>query len=167
MRIAKLIKEKAFKAELIAYCQKEACWGELAELSFDEDPYLAWRALWLLSSLKAAELRSLQLDAKALIGFAAKQDDSYQRECFKVLAKLDLAEAILSEYFDWAEKLWVDIGRKASLRIMALRAMARIAKVYPILKQEILALSDSEYLDPLSPGIRHQAQALFQDLDKV
>lgn len=166
MSIAKLIKEKKFRDQLIEYAHKHNAWPELRKLALQkEDDDLAWRAMWLLNHLSPK--RKAQLIEKPLefLERGPLGSESYQREAFRVLIDLAIDEDDLSTYFNWAQEAWIQLDHKASLRIHALRAMERVAKLYPELNQEIIALSDSEYTESLSPGIRNQALAIFQSLD--
>lgn len=164
-KLTKIILAKRPKEESLQYCRSHNAWQELASLSLHPDYNLAWRATWLLSHLSAQELKGLDLNIAQLIKQAKSQGHSLQRETLKLLAKLSIPEERLSAYFDWAEAIWVDIKMQSSVRIAALKAMARVAAAYPELKSEIIALSDQELLSPLSPGISRQARAIFQSLD--
>lgn len=166
MSVVKLINSKRPKQELWAYCESEALWPELLELVFGPDPYLAWRSLWLLADLPAEKLTEWTEALQALIDIAPKKQASFQREAFKVLAKISVKEEHQSAYLDWAEVSWLDLHLISSVRIMALRALERLCRQYPALKSEVLSLNRPELLESLSPGIQQQAKKIFHSLAK-
>jgi len=164
-QLIQFIQERKPKKELLAFCQAQHCWPDLAVLAFDEDKHLSWRAIWLLTHLDQSQLAALQFDMAALLQLARLPGSSRHRELLKLLDKLSVPEALLSSYFDWAQQLWLDTRHPSSVRISALRLMARIGEQYPELLQEIKAMNSSELLEPLSPGIRQQARVLFESID--
>lgn len=165
--LTKLILQRKPKSDLLAYLKKTNGWKDLTELLYAEDHDLAWRSTWLLNQLSPNDLKKFHLNVEALIHQAQARGHSQQRECFKLLEKLVIPEDYLSLYFDWAEQVWMDISLQSSVRISALRALERVTIIYPDLKGELEALSSQELLEPLSPGIRKQAQKIFQSLAKL
>lgn len=164
--LTKIILAKKSKEESLRFCEENNAWKDLSSLCLSENYQVSWRATWLLGYLSSEELHGLSVDISALLRHAQEKGHSLQREVFKLLEKLPIPEEELSLYFDWAERLWMDRGMQSSVRITALRAMARVAIMYPDLKGEILALGSSVYLESLSSGIQKQARAIFQSLDR-
>lgn len=153
------------KEVLLNYCRKNNCWDCLSELCMGEDGFVSWRSAWLLAELSTTELDKMPLQVDRLIIHARTNNPSVQREFFKLIEKLDLPEEEQSAYFDWAVEAWLKIDNPPSTRIAALKAMVRMSRLHPELNREILQMGNRQYLESLSPGIRAQAERIFQNLE--
>lgn len=137
----------------------------LREIALGDDPKLNWRAAWIMSNMESSIVRDTFPSAPELIDrLYSDTKDGYRREILKVLVHLELDEDEEGALYEAALKLWEDLALSSAARIHALRAMVRIAKLYPELNQEILAYHDDHYLQGVSPGIAHQMRQIFEDL---
>ena len=163
--IIELMFQHKTKAELLKFCRVKNCWESLANLCLHSDDMISWRSAWLLVELSPAKLNALTIDIRALIRHARRRNASVQREFFKLLEKLDLPIAQRGEYYNWAVDAWLQRNNPSSTRITALRAMIRMSELYPELKQEIIQMGSRDLLESLSPGIKVQANRIFQNLE--
>ncbi len=90
--------------------------------------------------------------------------DGYRREILKIIVHLELNEDEEGALYEGALKMWEDLALSSSVRLYALRAMVRIAEVYPELKYEIQAYNDDHYFQGVSPGIANQIKGIFAAL---
>lgn len=159
-----IIQERRPKEEIVKYLQDNNLWNELPKLLFNEDSHLSWRATWLLSLADQTILQPLNLNAHQLIKHGEKCPSPQKREILRLLEKLVIPEDLLGVYFNWALQLWTDLRNKSSIRVVALKALARIGNTYPELNEELLEGNTPELLDPLTPAIKKQAEKIFKSL---
>jgi len=157
-----LLIERKPKELLLSYVNEHSCEEILLDLAFEDEPYLSWRSTWLLSRSNLDTLKGLEIDCAKLIKVAIKNGTSQHREVLKLLEKIEIPENTQSLYFDWALSLWTDIKNIPSIRISALRALFRMVKHHPELQNEITGISEPQFLIPLSPGIRIQAERMLK-----
>ena len=157
-----LLNERKPKELLLSYVNEHSCEELLLDLIFEDNPYVSWRSTWLLSHSNLKTLKELQIDCAKLITVAIKNSTSQHREVLKLLEKIEIPENTQSLYFDWALSLWTDIKNIPSIRISALRAILRVVKHHPKLQNEIVGINEPQFLIPLSPGIRIQAERMFK-----
>lgn len=153
------------KEQYSALCTQKKYLPYLKQICLDDQPQLNWRAAWLISNMPTEDVRLLFPKTQAVIDALSKQNkDGYHREILKIIKHLPLNEDEEGALYDAASKLWENLGLAPALRLHALRAMVRIARLYPDLAQEILVYNDPHYLQGISAGIARQVQKEFARL---
>ncbi len=128
------------------------CFDELIELSLsDKQPY-SWRAAWLLHD--CMENNDSRINVKEIINSISTKKDGHQRELLRILLKMELDEDDEGYIFDICITVWEGINKKPSVRYIAFRLILKIIKKHPNLSNEISFLTQNQYLDTLSPGIK-------------
>lgn len=85
----------------------------------------------------------------------------------KILYLMDLGENNEGKLFDLAMSIWEKQSSQPSLRFNALKIIIKIAGNHPELKHEIAFLLKNEYLETLSPGVKHSIRKMIKDLKLI
>ncbi|MEP0366408.1 MAG: hypothetical protein ABJN36_15230 [Cyclobacteriaceae bacterium] len=117
-----------------------------------------WRAAWILGHSAESNDPRLQPHADRLIETIPGKEDGYQRELLKVVCKIKLSEEQEGRLFDICMSIWEAVGKSPSVRSCAFNFIVEVAMQYPELSSEITFLTQPEYLEPLSPGIRRSVE---------
>lgn len=153
------------KEQYFNLCTQKKYRPYLREICLGDNHQLNWRAAWLISNMPQSEVSKLFPSAQTLIdALAQKTKDGYHREILKIIRLLPLNEDEEGALYEKSSKLWENLALAPAVRLQALRAMIRIAKLYPELNQEILAYNDEHYLQGINAGIARQVQKEFTAL---
>jgi hypothetical protein len=153
-----------YKDEMISFLkQNPGKFDEAVEAAVsDEQPY-AWRAAWLVGNcMKKNDVR-VENRIKDILDVIPDKSDGYRRELLKILLNMDLDEEHEGLLFNICMDIWEEIGSKPSVRIIALKNILKISKKHPELAQEIHFLTEGQYLETLTPGIRSSASKLMDE----
>ena len=130
----------------------------------NKQPY-SWRAAWLLWSCMEENDQRIQPYIGEIIKAIPSLRDGHQRELIKILLFMDIAEGYEGILFDLCMTVWEKISSRPSVRYMAFRGIIKMAKKYPDLAHEISFLTQSYYLESLSPGIKNAVMIMVRDFD--
>lgn len=128
----------------------------------DKQPF-SWRAAWVLGIITEKKDKRIKPHLNKLISSIKKKEDGHQRELLKIIEKMELTEDQEGLLFDICEQIWKDIYKQPSVRSTALKIILKIAKKYPELNNEINLLAGKNYLNTLSPGIKHSVSIMIND----
>jgi hypothetical protein len=120
----------------------------------DKQPY-SWRAAWLLWSCMDKNDERVKAHVGTIMDVIPSLKDGHQRELMKILYNMDLDEAYEGRLFSLCMDLWEQIHKTPSVRGNAFILIYRMAQKYPELMNEIELLTQEQYMESLSPGIRH------------
>jgi len=142
-----------YKLDMIAYMAAHPdAFQEAVQLAVsDKQPY-AWRAAWLLWSCMNENDDRIKGHIKNIISTLKTKNDDHQRELLKILLNMELNEKTEGYLFDFCISVWEKINKKPSVRFTAFKVILKIARNHPDLSQEITFLTQSQYLDSLSPA---------------
>lgn len=129
----------------------------------DRQPH-SWRAASLLWSCMEKNDPRLQGQIKNIISRLPDSHDGHRRELLKILLLLEPDEEDEGILFDFCVELWKETRKQPSVRYIAFQTIIRIAQKYPDLLNEIAFLTQSPYLDSLSPGIKHTVEKVKMKL---
>ena len=130
-----------------------------------EETHANWRAAWLITNCMEDNDERIQPHLNKLVSAVAGKDDGHQRELLKILLRMELNEEHESYLFDHSVTLWESVKLTPSVRYIAFRIMVKVAEHYPELKHEILELTQPQYVNSLSPGIRNSIQKMIRALE--
>jgi len=152
-----------YKADLIAWLSAHPeAFEEVIILSLtDKQPY-AWRAAWLLWSCMEVNDKRIQPYLGRMIETLKSTNDDHRRELLIILLKMDLPEESEGLLFDECTEMWVKVGKKPSVRMNALKMMVKIAVRHPGLQQELLYLTQPQYIDSLSAAANKSITLLLK-----
>jgi hypothetical protein len=150
---------------MISYIAKHPeAFQEAIELAVsDKQPY-SWRAAYVLWSVIEENDKRIQKHIKKIVNAVKNKSDSHQRELLKILLMMELDEKYESKLFDICMDAWEQISKTPSVRINALKMIIKIANKHPELRKEISFLTQDHYLASLSPGARHSALNLMNEV---
>jgi hypothetical protein len=143
------------KKDMISYINANpAYFEELIRLILSgKNPY-SWRAAWFLWSCMAENDQRVICFIPEWIGILAERPVNQKRELLKILWLMDIDETLEGLLFDQCVDIWEQINHQPSVRFNAFKLLLKIAKKHPELSVEISALTDTQYIDTLSPGAR-------------
>jgi hypothetical protein len=72
----------------------------------------------------------------------------------KVLLKMELNEEFEGIIFNFCLETWEKINKQPSVRFTAFQFILKTAQNHPDLTKELIFLTQNQYLDTLSPGIK-------------
>ncbi len=145
----------AYKDEMISFLSSHPeHFDEAIELALSDNQPYSWRAAWLLFDCMEENDRHVVEHVNKIIRTMPDRGDGHQRELLKILLRMELSEAQESRLFDRCMGIWEGIDKSPSVRYTAFRFIAKMAKKYPELSNEITGLTQDWYLDTLSPGVR-------------
>ena len=152
----------SYKEGMIAFMETHPeAFEEAIQLAVsDKQPY-SWRASWLLwSVMKDNDLR-VQGSVSKIIDILPTLRDGQQRELFKILYKMELDEEYEGHIFSLCVDVWEKIHKQPSVRWNAIQLILKISKKHPDLLHEILLLTQEQYMETLSPGVRYSISKLI------
>ena len=129
----------------------------------NKQPY-SWRAAWLLWSCMEENDKRIQGNIKDIISNITNKKDGHQRELLKILLQMELNEEYEGHLFNVCVSVWEKINKKPSVRYTAFKFILKIAKKYPDLFNEIAFLTQNQYLDSLSPGVKRSISKMINEL---
>lgn len=155
----------SYKDEMIRYmAEHPEDFEEAVRLSVSDKPPYSWRAAWLLWSCMEKNDVRVQGSVKTIIDLLPTRKDNVQRELFKVLYQMELDEEDEGRLFNCCLEVWEKIHKQPSVRLNAFLLIVKIARKYPELSYEISLLTQEQYTETLSPGVRHSIKRLLKTL---
>lgn len=155
----------SYKLEMIAFMEEHPeVFEEAIQLAVaNKQPY-SWRASWLLLSVMEVNDARLQGSVQLIMDALPNLKDGQQRELFKILYKMDLDEDFEGRLFCLCVDVWEKIHKQPSVRWNALQLILKITKKHPDLYHEIEFLTQEQYLETLSAGVRYSIERLLRDV---
>ena len=133
---------------------KPQCFNQTLELALQTIDPVSWRAAWVLFHYMEERDPRLQIHLNQLISAIPEKKDGQQRELLRIIEQLDIPEEQEGILFDVCMNIWEQVGKIPSVRIFAFRVIHKIAQKYPELQSELKFMTQPQYLDTLSPGIK-------------
>lgn len=159
---------------VLAKYQKEAALKYMAahpedfetavEIACSDEAHTCWRAAWLITLCMEDNDSRIRPYLDHMVGTLTGKEDGHQRELLKILLRMELTEDQESYLFDHSVSLWESVKRTHSVRYIAFRIMNKVSQKYPELKHEVLELTQPQYVNSLSPGIRNSIQKMINTL---
>ena len=155
----------SYKAGMVSYMSAHPeDFKEAIKLAIsDKQPY-SWRAAWLLWSCIEKNDHRIQGHIKDLIDSIPTKNDNQQRELFLILQKMEINEEFEGILFNICVCVWEKINKKPSVRFNAFKLIVKIAKKYPELSKEIGFLTQNQYMNSLSPGVKKSISKMIKKI---
>lgn len=152
-----------YKDDMIAYLDNHPeDFNEAIELAISNKQPYSWRAAWLLWSCMDDNDPRVQGCVKKIIDSLWNKEDGHQRELIKILQRMDLDDEFEGYLFDVCVSIWEKIGKNPSVRMTAFKFIVKIAQKHPDLSHEINLLTQSQYLETLSPAVKKAISKLIK-----
>jgi hypothetical protein len=149
------------KNELVSFLKKHPeLFNETVRISLGDVRPQSWRAAWLIGHYMKDNDTLLLPYIDAMLSCITGKEDGHQRELLKILGRLELSEDQEGRLFDVCLSIWEEIHKSPSVRGTAFQTLLKIVSKYPELKSEIEHLTQSHYIETLSPGIKHSLYKL-------
>ena len=130
--------------------ERDGAVQELADMALGSDPYLAWRAAWLLWSCMEANDIRVKPFVDRLIEHLPSTADNLKREIFKVLELMELSEEQEAILFDICVEEWKSVFKKPGIRFNAFKILVKIIRKYPEMSDFLDLLTEEQYLNTMS-----------------
>ncbi len=128
--------------------------NEALDLAISDDQPFAWRSAFLISSCMKENDERVKNYVKPILACLKTKSDGHQRDLLRVLYKMKLSDRNEGTLFDVCIRLWEQIGKAPSVRMMAFKFIIKIVKQHPELLNEISALMQ-DITSVFSPGIKN------------
>ncbi len=79
---------------------------------------------------------------------------------------MELNEEYEGFLFDVCMTVWEKINKRPSVRLTAFKSIVKIAKKYPDLSNEITLITQNEYMDSLSPGVKRSISRMIKEFTR-
>ncbi len=143
------------KKEMMAWLEAHPeSYKEAVHLAIADKQTYSWRAAWLLWGCMEDNDPRIRPFIPAIIECLEIKPDGHQRELLKILYRMDLSEEQEGFLFDVCMNVWEKTDKRPSVRHNAIRMIVKIASKYPELSNEIALITQSHYMESLSPGVR-------------
>jgi len=129
----------------------------------DKQPY-AWRAAWLLWSCMEENDTRIRKYIKEIVNSVKQKKDGHQRELIKILLQMELNEKYEGLLFNICLDVWEQINKNPSVRFTAMKFIIMMSKKHPDLAKEITFLTQDQYLETLSPGVKRSISKMMKGL---
>lgn len=154
----------SYKHEMISYMHANPeNFKEAIKLAVSNKQPYSWRAAWLLWSCMEKNDRRIQKHVKNIIRAFEDKKDGHQRDLLLILLKIKLAKNYESVLFDKCITIWENINKQPSVRLTVLKFIVKIVKKHPELSKEIHFLTQDQYLNTLSPGVKKSIYKMIKD----
>lgn len=155
------------KDEMISFLKSHPeYFGEAIQLAIsDKQPY-SWRSAFLLCGSIEENDKRIQKHITSITNCIKEKKDGHQRELLKILYKMKISEKHEGQLFDICMNLWEQISKEPSVRMTALKFIIKIAKKHPELLKEIVFLTQDQYLETVSPGVKRSIKKMMQEVVK-
>lgn len=136
---------------------------EALQLAVSEKQPYSWRSAWLLWSCMTPNDPRIKDYVKTMLDVIPTLKAGHQRELIKILSKMELDEDEEGRLFGLCMDIWEQVHKAPSVRGNAFLTIYQMAKKYPDLMNEIQLLTQEQYMETLSPGIRHSIRLMTKN----
>ena len=164
--ISTIFNEYQKKDDLIALFKNDPkALNKLIEFSLDHSNNKAWRASLLLGHLMTKNDKQVIPYIDKIIKILPQiTHDGHQRQLLIILDKLTLNEDQNGHLFNHCLTIWEDVNKIPSTRIRSFRAMFKMTKNHPELKDELRLFTTDYFTRTLSPGIKVSFQKIINKI---
>jgi len=150
------------KQEMMAWLDAHPeSFTEAVQLAVADKQPCSWRSAWLLWGCMEDNDPRIRPFIPKIVECLETKRDGHQRELLKILLRMELSEEHEGYLFDLCMNVWEKIGKAPSVRHNAFRMIVRIASKYPELLNDIAFITQSHYIDSLSPGVRRSVMKMY------
>lgn len=149
------------KAGLISFVKDHPeIMEELMQLALSDKLPYSWRASWLVWSCMERNDNRIKPYISKMVDSLPNRKENQQRELMMILQRMDLDDDLEGRLFGHCYKIWEQTGIQPSIRVNAFKLLVKMAKKHPDLKTELQFLTQPQYLDSLSKGVKWSVEKL-------
>jgi len=153
------------KVEMISFLQSHPeHFEEAVQLAISDKQPFSWRAAFLLWGCMEENDKRIHKHIGSIINSVKDKKDGHQRELLKILYRMDINKKYEGQIFDICMNLWEQISKDPSVRMTALKFILKISKKHPELLKEMTFLTQDQYLESLSPGVKKSISKMMKGL---
>ncbi|MDG2153315.1 MAG: hypothetical protein P8K10_05210 [Crocinitomicaceae bacterium] len=145
--------------------QSEEHIRKMVELSVCDLKDVSWRVAWLLGQSISKSSNPIQKYHLKIIKGISEKESGHQRELLKLVIDKNLSEEEEGRLFEVCIEIWKDIHKKPGTRSYAFKFIHQVVLKYPEIKNELVGLFESEYLETLSPAIKNSIEVKLNKLN--
>lgn len=138
---------------------------EVAHFMLTNTPPMCWRAAWVIRTAMEDNDERLIPFIDPILEALPNKEDGHQRELMKVLERMGLDDDQESVLYDICVTIWESVRKQPSVRYFAFQQMVKMVHKYPELIHEIQAVTQPQYINSLSPGIKQGVLKLVNKLE--
>jgi len=154
------------KDEMISFMATHPEYFEEAiELAISNKQPYSWRAAWLLWSCMKKNDQRIQRYIERIIKVLTSKSEDHQRGLLKILQKMKLSEEYEGLLFNLCVTVWEKIDNKPSVRFNAFKMIIKIIQRHPDLINEIILLTQNQYMDSLSSAAQKSIYKIVKELN--
>jgi len=152
----------SYKVGMISYLRAHPeDFEEAIKLAISNKQPYAWRAAWLLWSCMEENDPRIQKYIKEIVNSVKLKLDGHQRELIKILIQMELNEKYEGLLFNICMDVWEQINKNPSVRHTAMKFIILMAKKHPELAKEITFLTQDQYFETLTPGVKRSISKMM------
>lgn len=153
------------KDEMISFMEAHPeVFDQAIKLAISDKKPCSWRAAWLLWSCIEENDPRVQGYVKDIIDTIKTKNHNHQRELMKILQQMELNEEYQGYLLDVCVTIWKKIDNKPSVRFNAFKMIMKIAQKHPDLTNEVVLLTQNQYMDYLSSSAQKSISKMVKDL---
>ena len=155
----------AHKTDMITYLASHPeDFNEAIKLAVSNKQPYSRRAAWLIWSCIEENDQRVQGYVNEIIKSLPTKTEDHQRELIKILLQMELAEEHEGILFDLCITVWQKLDNKPSVRFNAFKMIKKIAQRHPDLTNELVLLTQNEYMDSLSSAAQKSIYKMLKEL---
>ena len=141
-------------------------YAELAELFLNDEYRVCQRAAWVLSvvSEKHTDIATPHLPAMVKKISEPGVPVAVKRNVIRILQFVEIPEDLHGDVMNICFELLGDLRETIAVRVFSLTVLARLAKTYPDIRQELRIIIEDELSHQPSAAFKSRAKKLLADL---
>lgn len=155
----------SYKANMISYLESHPeDFEEAIQLAISNKQLYSKKAAWLLWSCMKKNDQRIKKYIKSIINILPLRPDEHQRDLLIILHKMELNDGFEGKLFNICVNIWKIINKKPSVRYNAFKLVIKIAKSHPDLTNEVIFLTQDQYLELLSVTVKKSISKMLSEL---
>jgi hypothetical protein len=141
-------------------------YAELMQLFLNEEYRICQRAAWILSVVAEKHTDMAQPHLPAMVKKMSEPGVpvAVKRNVVRILQFVDIPESLHGDVMNICFELLGDLRETIAVRVFSMTVLARLAKIYPDIGQELRIIIEDELSNQPSAGFKSRAKKLLADL---
>lgn len=127
---------------------------QILPICLTNEPPMCWRAAWVTRTVIEENDARVRPYIDKILDVLPEKEDGHQRELMKLLQRMKLSDDQESILYDLSVTIWESVRKKPSVRYTAFEHIIKMVYKYPELEHELDAITQPQYLNSLSPGVK-------------
>lgn len=142
---------------------------QLTELFLHDEYRVVQRAAWIMSIVAEKQPQLLTPHLHAMVNRMGDEGIpvAVKRNVVRVLQHLEIPEDLQGPVMDYCFRFLEDQQETVAVKAFSMTILARLAKLYPDIKQEIVLLIEDLLREGATPGIVSRGKRTLKELEKI